>query len=774
MILLILLLTFINPVRVEFSLPSDTINKFEHAPVGKTFYQPRYKSWTYLGPSPIHNEPWSGSDVSGRVTSIAVDPTDPLTVYITAAQGGVWKTTDGGNTWTPLTDGLSSLASGYIAIDPGDNLTLYYGTGELHFCGDCFYGDGLFKSVDGGQTWTKIASTTSVGRYISKVVVDPGDPNTIFVGSTYGVVVSRDGGNTWDVTLSTSYCNDIEINPSNPSVIYASIYASGVYKSTDGGNTWTHLSGGLPSSGYTRVELAISPSNPDIIYASFASASYDLLGLYRSNDGGNTWNLLSGTPDYLYPQGFYDHCIIVDPNDPDIVYAGGVYPYDSNHYGLVMTTDGGNTWEDITLASDGSKLHPDIQALAISSDGFLWVATDGGVWKTANPGASWVNLNATLGITQFYTVGLHPTRSDSMLGGTQDNGTPIYDGSPDWTELASGDGGPCMFDWYDPGYCFTTYVRMQNLLKWYNGSYQGEITGPWTGDRASWANGPLVMDPANHNIIYVGTYRVWKTTDYGNTWTDISGDLTGGSGVLLSLAVAPSNPGIIYTGSDDGHVYVYNGAWNEIDNGTFGSNPITDIVVNPSNSQEIYLSVDVSYGSRVFKSSDGGATWNDLTGTLPAGLRGLSLAVDFSTTTPQIYLGTDYGVYFTADNGSTWSLLDSGLPNLAIYEIKIDTANDFVVAATHGRGMWRTQLISTGIADSPEFPDIKLGSISMGKLIIPPLQGEYTVSIYSTTGRLIERKTVRGETEFILKPGIYFVKIDLYGKEKLFKVAVVK
>ncbi len=778
--ILTLIITLINPVRVEFSppVPFDSVKKFDHAPVGQIFTQPDYKSWTFIGPKPIHNEPWSGNaDVSGRVTSIAVDPTNTQVAYITGAQGGVWKTTDGGANWTPLTDGLSSLASGYVTIDPNNNLTLYYGTGELHYCGDCFYGDGLFKSTDGGQTWTKIASTSQVGTRIAKVLVNPSNSNTIFVASNAGLVVSRDGGSSWSVALNVSHCNDVEINPSNTNIIYASFYGYGVYKSTDGGYTWTKLTNGLPSTGFTRIELAIAPSSPDVVYASFASSVYNLLGLYKTTDGGASWTILSNTPDYLVPQGFYDHCIIVDPTNPNIVYAGGVYPYDASHYGLVMTTDGGNTWTDITFASDNTKLHPDMQALFISSDGVLWVATDGGVWKTSNPGATWTDLNATLAITQFYTVGLHPTRSDSMLGGTQDNGTPIYTGTVDWNELSSGDGGPCLFDWYDPGYYMTSYVQLQNILLYHNGSFQSDIAGPWVGERASWANGPLVMDPSNHNTIYVGTYRVWKTTDYGNSWTAISGDLTSGSGYLLSLAIPPSNTNIIYTGSSDGYVYVYNGAWTRIDGGTFGSSGITDIIVNPSNSQEIYLSVDASSGSRVYKSSNGGTTWTDLTGSLPSGLRGLSLAVDFTTATPQIYLGTDYGVYFTADNGTTWSLVGPGLPKLAIFELKIDTANNYLVAASHGRGMWRTQLISTSVSSpSVELPEIKLGTLTHGKLLIPDpgISGSYQISIYSGSGRLVKRKIATGSAEFSLKPGIYFVNIRYHNQYRWFKVEVIK
>ena len=790
MISLILVLMLQLPVQVEFKSPEylDSIApKFDRAPIGAVFTQQSYKAWNFLGPMPITGEPWSQGNVSGRVTSIAIDPTDPNTVYITGAQGGVWKTTDGGNTWTPLTDDLSSLASGYITIDPTNNLTLYYGTGELHFCGDCYFGDGLFKSTDGGESWTKIATTSQVGSRISKIVVNSSHPNVIYVGNNGGVSVSWDGGVSWNYTISGAYCNDVEVNPTNPNIVYASFWGYGIYKSTDAGSSWVHLTTGLPAGGFTRIELAVSPSNGDVIYASFASTSYDLLGLYKSIDGGDNWTQLSGTPDYLYPQGFYDHCIIVDPADPNIVYAGGVFPYNASYHGLVMTTDGGSSWSDITIASNGTRLHPDIQTLAIGPDGTLWVGCDGGVWKTTNPGASWTNLNYGLGISQFYSVGLHPTRPDSLLGGTQDNGTPLYYGNLSWSEVSGGDGGPCLFDWYDPGYYFTTYIKLQDIYLYHNGAYQDDIAGPWvsSGDRVSWANAPLVMDPQNHNVIYAGTFRVWRTTDYGSTWDSISVDLTGGSGVLLSLAIAPSNTSIIYTGSSDGKVYKstdWGSTWSEIDGSTFGTSGITDIVVNPSNPDEVYLSVKTFTGGRVYKTTDGGANWTDISGDLPSNLRGLSLAVDFSTPEPQLYLGTDYGVYFSANGGVNWSQPLDGLPDVAIYEIKIDTANDYVVAATHGRGMWRTQLISTSVGEnSVTASKINVSHLSLnGVLKVSNLNPSenYSVRIYSVTGRLMMRKNVSGMKESRIQTnlptGMYFVRVTGKRLDKVFKLEIIR
>jgi photosystem II stability/assembly factor-like uncharacterized protein len=696
-----LLMFFILPVNVKYpvivpasveKLEKLAEEKVERVPPGTIFYKrmDSLSTWTFIGPMPIVDEYWSGDTfASGRVTAIVVDPYDPQVAYIGGAQGGVWKTSDGGESWVPLTDHISSLATGALALDPSNPDIIYYGTGEQHFCGDCFYGDGLFKSLDGGVTWVKIASTSQVGSYISRIIVDPWNPDIIHLGSDLGYLKSSDGGETWSLNLSIFWCTDIVLRSDNPSTIFVAIHSYGIFRSTDGGETWTQLTNGLPSVGFRRINMAISPSNPDIIYASFISDDGSLEGMYKTTDGGDSWFLLPNTPNYVGYQGWYDNCVIVDPTDPDIVYAGGVFPYGSDYNGLIKSTDGGNTWIDITVGIDGSQLHPDQHALAFGPDGTLWVGNDGGVWKTVDGGLHWINLNESLGVTQFYTVTPHPYDSNFILGGTQDNGTVYYPGDIGWYQQNAGDGGPSAFEWDSPNIYYTSYVRLSYLYKWDNGNLLGNVAGPWGNDRVSWCNAPLVVDPNNPNTLLAGTHRVWKTTNSGISWFNISGDLTGGYGYLSSIAIAPQNSNIIYTGSSDGKVYITTDGsnWMERDGGIFGNNPITDIWVSPDDWMTVYLSVNRSTGGRVYMTTDSGNTWIDITGDLPDGLRGLCLGVDFRTSQPHLYLGTDYGVYVSL-NGQHW-IKQEDIPNLAIYDIAIDTLNGFVIAASHGRGMWR-------------------------------------------------------------------------------------
>ncbi len=655
-------------------------------------------TWSFLGPNPILGDYWANyASVSGRVSSIAVDPRDGNVVYIAAAQGGVWKTIDGGGTWIPLTDQLSSLASGSVVLDPHNPNVVYYGTGELHYSGDSFYGDGLFRSMDAGATWSKIATAGVVGSYISRVVVSPADSNIVFVGGSAGLRRSNDRGATWIASFNAPPwpCDDIAISTTDPLRVFAARNGSGVWRSINGGVTFTKLGGGLPTGTVGRVQVAMAKTNNSVLYASIATTSGALQGLYKSINGGNNWTKQNAAPNYLGGQGWYDHFVVVSPTDANICIAGGVYPYGGGTQGVVKTVDGGVTWSDITAGVDGSTLHPDMHFATFGPDGMLWVANDGGVWKSLDLGAHWINLNSTLGIAQFYTVGLHPVDTNSILGGTQDNGTVRFSGGLAWPEVIAGDGGPVAYDWVDPNYYFTTYIRLTNLYRWNGPAFNADVSGPWqgAGDRADWCNSPLIADLFVPNRLLAGTYRVFESLNRGDTWSQISGDLTiTPNGVLRSLAASLAPPGgTIYSGASDGAVQVtLNGGatWN-LRNAGLPALPVTDIVVDQIASDHAYVSLDASNGSRVWMTNDAGLSWIDVTGDLPPGLRGLSLAVDWRPINERLYLGTDYGVYSSRDGGAHWESSGAFLPNTAVYDLAFDWVNSWLVAATHGRSMWR-------------------------------------------------------------------------------------
>jgi photosystem II stability/assembly factor-like uncharacterized protein len=762
-------------------------------PVTKPF-SPNTQTWVFLGPLPILNEYWSGdTNASGRLASIIVHPTDPDVIYCAGAQGGVWKSTDGGVNWTPLTDYLSSLASGDLAFDPADPDVILYGTGEQHFSIDSFYGDGLFKTTDAGATWNKIALKDTVGSYIARIKLNPTNSNIIHLASDRGYLQSTDGGASWTVRLSTNWCTDLALSPSAPSLVFAAMYSDGIYKSTDDGSSWNKLTNGLPSSGFARINMAISLSDTNVIYASFVANNGSLYGMYKTTNCGTSWFNLPNTPNYLGNQGWYDNCVIVHPTNTNICYAGGVFPYTSGYYGIIKTTDGGNSWTDITIGIDNSQIHPDQHCLAFGPDTNLWVGNDGGIWKTTDQGQTWINCNQTLGVTQFYTLAIHPTNSNFLIGGTQDNGSVRYDGNSGWPQLDAGDGGPAAIEWDSPNIYYTTYVYIDPIYKWNNGVYQGTVTGPWSGDRASWCNGPLVVDPNQNDALLAGTYRVFRTTNSGGNWTQISGDLTGGSAYLRALAVSTTGSDTIYSGSSNGRVYLTTdgSTWNPRYTGLPNA-AIPDVIIDPTDWQTTYVCADRSSSGRIYKTTDAGLSWSDVTGDLATGLRAMSMTIDFSVNPLVLYVGTDYGVYYSTNGGTNWSQYGTDLPNVAIYEIGCDTANGFLVAATHGRGMWQTTL-SPGVEDQtspspPYFGGMRIitnpivgNRFEISLNVVHP--GNITFVLYDISGKKVrdylDRQVSVGTHRLAftvdgLSSGVYFLHMDGISENNLVKLVIMK
>jgi photosystem II stability/assembly factor-like uncharacterized protein len=694
-----------------------------------------------------------------------------------AAQGGVWKSTDAGDNWVAIGDRLSSLSSGALALEPGSPNVLYYGTGEQHYSGDSYYGDGLFRSTDAGATWSKVALKSSVGSYIARVLVRPDSVNILFAASDRGLVQSTDTGATWTLRLSQNWCNDVVASQQSPRRLFAAIYSDGVYRSTDGGYAWAKLTGGLPTDSIGRINLAISQSDSNVGYASFVNGNTGgLRGMFKTTDAGDSWVKLESTPNYLGGQGWYDNCVAVHPTNPNICYAGGVFPYDSGYYGVIRTTDGGSSWVDVTRADNGSQLHPDQHILTFGPDSMLWVGNDGGVWRSKSPEDSWVNCNRTLGVTQFFNVALHPTDSSFLLGGNQDNGTERYEGRLGWPQVVGGDGGPSLIEWDSPNIYYTTYVQMLNLSKWDDGVYLGDVTGPWTGDRASWCNGAFIVDPSQPNTILAGTYRVYRSTNSGGDWTQISGDLTGG-GVLLALAVAGAGSDTIYSGSSDGRVYLTNADASNwvLRNSGLPAEPIPDIVVAPGDYRTAYICVDRASSSRVFKTTDAGVSWTNVTGDLATGLRGMSLAVGFGPNPPELYLGTDYGVYRSVNGGANWLRFGDSLPDIAVCDIAWDSVNQVVVAATHGRGMWRMPVTSGGIAGpghSGRASRLALSAtIVRGVLTLheEPHAGQGASGVLlDVSGRAVADLSPGPNDVSRLSPGIYYVRSTGNGPSAVF------
>ena len=665
-------------------------------------------TWVPMGPKPIIDEFWSGNDdASGRVVSLAVDPTDGDVAYAASASGGLWKTTDGGATWTPKTDELSILNHGCVAIDPSNPNTIYLGTGEYTTQST---GDGLFRSIDGGDTWVKIATSTQVGLQCSKVMVDPDDSDNIHLTGRGGYVRSTDGGNSWTTEIAQP-CTDLALDPVDPSIVYVARHANGIYKSTDGGDNFTQLGGGLPTTLINRIIISIAPSNPDVLYAAFMNPQHGLRGFYRTDDAGANWTELVNTPDFPSPQGWYDCFVGVDPTDEDTVYCGGVFPSYAPA-GVIKSTDGGANWTEISDHAPQNQLHPDQHVITFGPDGRVWIGNDGGVWNSTDGGQNWFNCNNRLTVTQNYSIAVHPTDPALMMGGTQDNGTVGRDlGTDEWPQVIGGDGGFLAYDFISTSRRYTTYVYL-TVYRCAPGC--ADITGPWSQSSSNVDFiAPLVMDPSDNTTLLGGTRRIWRTTNASGAanWGEISSDL--GGGTIKSIAVGPPSgsppSNNIYAGTNQVFFTSDASVWENRSSG-LGSATVTDIMVDPTDTLTAYVSMQRSSGGRVFRTEDAGLNWTDMSSTLPSGVTPFALAIDWGDDPPGIYVGSGAGVWSSIDNGATWEKDGSDLPNVNIGDLFIDPVNRQITAGTYGRGAWRADLpivvtCGDGVVDSPELCD---------------------------------------------------------------------
>jgi photosystem II stability/assembly factor-like uncharacterized protein len=643
-------------------------------------------TWTFLGPRPMSNEYWSGNtNAGGRIAGIAPHPTNANICYIATASGGVWKTTDGGANWNPITDELSILNGGWITLDPSDPNTIYYGTGE-YVQGST--GDGIFRSTDAGANWTRISTTAQTGAQISKIIVHPTNPQIIHVTSTGGYYRSTDRGATWSQRLSGN-CSSLALDPVNPNNVYIARRTFGVYKSTDGGTTVAALTGGLPTSGFTYMSLSLANSAPGTIYAAFcASSGGGLLGLYKTTDGGVTWTQKTATPNFPSPQGSYNCYVAVDPANPDIAFVAGVdrrYAVTS----IARTTNGGDSWTEMITSNN---VHPDHHLMVWGPGPTIWEGNDGGVYKSTNGGVTWSNLNATLGAAQIYQIAVHPNSPNRMLGGTQDNGTPERTSNTiTWPQLQAGDGGFSVFDPTNITTRYTTYVYA-TVYRWPGGT---DISGGWGSDSSNFI-APLVGDPNSPTTLLVGTNRVWRTTNAATgtpTWTALSNAALQSGSTLNAVAVAPGFPNTIYAGTTGGRVYVTTNltTWNNRSTG-LPSGQVSDIVISPTDPNTAYVSFFNTTGNRILKTTNAGVSWVDATGALPSGVAARALAIDWTTRRPGIYVGSGAGIWASLNGSGNWFKDDASFPNVNVGDLSLAATTRRLTAGTYGRGAWQAVL----------------------------------------------------------------------------------
>jgi uncharacterized protein (TIGR03437 family) len=715
-------------------------------------------NWTSIGPKPT--DLGSTYVTAGRVNAIAIDPRDNNIVYIGAAEGGVWKTTDGGVNWTPLTDNEASLASGAIVIDPKNPDTVYVGTGEENFAGDSYYGAGILKSTDAGASWTNIVgpfTRTTIGA----LAISPADSQILLASSRIGIYRSTDGAATW-IQVKNGIGTGVVFDPTDGKIAYAAIgnpngsTLNGLFRSTDGGLTWQPIQGSgsdaLPTTNVGRIELAIAPSTPTTLYVGISNSSTanfgSLLGIYKTTDSGNTWSN-QNAPNICANVGqcWYDMTIRVHPKNPDVVFAFGSLT-------MARTLNGGNTWASLNQTGpNGVVIHVDEHYLAFTDDGTkLYVANDGGVYSTTNitdTRVNWTELNDTLAITQFYPgLSIHPTNSNITYAGAQDNGTQRFGGTASWNNVTCGDGGFTAIDAAIPtvGYAACQDIAIRRTTST-GANWTSSIYGLNQKDNTQFIS-PLAVDSSNSQIVYFGTYRVWQSVDGAGKWIAISPDLTGGKSTIKTVAPAPGDPSTVYAGFANGKVYMTsnalqggNSSWVDLSAG-LPTRAVTQITIDPIDPATAYVTysgfaLGVGVTGHVFKTTNAGQNWTDLSGGLAdIPVNTLQIDPDIPDT---LYIGTDAGVMVSTDAGGSWSTLGNGLPRVVVSALALHRKTRILRAATHGRSMWDILVPIASTSRQPSITSVAPGTVNAGI-------AEFTLTVTGTNFAAGTKVRFNGQT----------------------------
>ncbi len=758
-------------------------------------------SWLPLGPNNYATAVDPGWETGiGRINCIAFHPTVASTYWVGVAQGGVWKTVDDGQSWTPLTDNLPMLRISDICVNPVNPDEIYISVGDMAYFGagltldnrkrHSHYGLGVYKTTNGGQTWnpTGLALQQTDFDYslTCKVFIHPSNSLDLVAAGTHGIWKSADAGGSW-AQVQDSIIWDMERDPVDPQVLYATTGyratlnagSAGILKSTDFGATWSVLPTGIPARGVVqRIELAISPSNHNVIYALCAGMDAGFAALYRSTNAGASWIQQSTSPNILEwgdgfgggGQGWYDLAIVVHPTDPNTIYTGGI-----NMWG---STDGGVTWDFCSywVNQFGPSLHADQHQFAYNPlNGKYFVCNDGGLyatsqitvgsWNDANnvPGyqlpTTWSKLSGGMQTTSFYRCSTTPAASGNLIAGAQDNGTYFYDGT--WHNIFGGDGMECILHPTDP---LTLYGSSQygNLIGSNDGGQNG--FGMFvTGEAGEWTT-PFLLLPNNPNMMYAAYGNVHRSADGGGSWSQISNfpinASLGQPNISSALAVSETDPNYIYVAKR--FYYTYNepsALWVTTDDGltwvdrTAGlpdSLYLTHIEIDSDEPTTAWVTVGGFIpGIKVYKTTNAGASWTNVSGNLP-NLQTNCLLHDGLHGHNPIYVAMDVGVFYFNDTLSNWELYATDLPNVVVSDLELDVPNLQIVAATFGRGLWgvslKDEVLVHAIPGQPQYMAMQIAPNPNDGAFELRFEGHATaelkVDVIDIMGRTVHSETV--------------------------------
>ena len=712
--------------------------------------------WSYIGNTSI---PTGGGGV-GRVNSVRNQPGSSTIYYACAPGGGLWKTTNTGVSWTLMnTDQLASIGISDIAIDPSDVNTLYIATGDGN-AGDT-YSLGVLKSTDGGLTWnpTGLSWNVQQNRTTSRIIIHPTNNQLLIVATNNGIWRTLDGGVNWTQEQTGSF-KDLKFHPSNPSIVYAT--GTSFFRSTNAGDTWSNVTTGLPTTDVSRMALAVSPANSSYVYILAGAGNFGMKGLYRSTDAGLTWTQRSGTSPNILGwsvagndtggQAWFDLALECDPNNAEIIYTGGVNIWKSTNGGTTFTLNG--HW----FGGGGAPyVHADIHALFwVPTTGRLMVGCDGGVFTTTNGGTTYTDISSNLQIAQQYRLGLSTSNSNLVITGWQDNGTNLKNGSTH-TRPIGGDGMECIIHTSNNSIMYGE-LYYGEILKSTNGGASFNTTvcgsgGTGVNENGAWVT-PYVLGN-NPEHLYVGKTRVYFSNNGGTSFTALGAM---GTGTINSLHVAPANNNIIYA-SKGGTLYkTINGSTFTTVSGLPGLF-ISYITTNPNDANEVFVTLSgFTSGQKVYKTTNGGTTWTNISGTLPN--IPANCIVYQNGTNDGIYVGTDAGVFYRDENTGVWQPYMNALPKVVVTELEIHYLTGRIYASTYGRGLWSAPLFSLPQNDAAIValnapvgtycnntitPQVQV--LNVGSDAITSLQFEYAVNggafqNFSWTGSILSSATV--------------------------------
>lgn len=693
---------YINQDRVQadgrLPSPDQVLNEYNQYFATHESAMSANGNWSQVGPVAAPGNATGQPNGMGRVNGITFHATNPNTIYVGSPSGGLWRTTDGATTWSVLTSNTPTLGVSSVLLHPTNANMILIGTGDRD-AGDA-PGMGVYKSLDGGITWT--ASNTGMGNLtVGMMLRHPSDANMILAATHGGIYKSTDGGSNWTRKSSnTSAYKDIRFKPGDPTIVYAT-EGGRFYRSTNTGDTWTQVTTGVITG--SRMVIGVSANAPATVYLCQTNGVF--AGLLKSTDNGLSFTTQSTSPNLMDyecngsgngTQAWYDLCIAVDPNNANIIYVGGVNIWKSTNGGVNWTINThwvGSSWGYTCAPS----LHADIHCLDWSPvNGNLFTGCDGGVYKTANGGTTWTDISSGLAIAQVYKIGQSALKQTLAINGYQDNGTSKNTG-PNFTTVIGGDGMECLIDYSDTVYRYGS-IYYGSIFRTTGGGYN-QIAGSGSNgitESGGWVT-PYTLHETVPSTMFIGYVNVWRSTNVkasssnSVTWTKIS---TGESGSCIVLEHSPANLDLLYvvrSGSmkRSENVNATSPTWTAC---TLpgGSTP-SDLEAHPTNANIVYATA----GNKVYKSIDKGASWTNISGTLPAVT--YNCLVYDKNSDEGLYIGNKTNVFYKDATISDWIAFNTGLPTVDVRELEIfydagNPSNNRLKAATYGRGLWQSDL----------------------------------------------------------------------------------